>query len=284
MLKTKLLFLSVISTLFLAACGGGNSSGGGEGSPRNVAGGWSYSWVDTSNTCGEPLEQGSGTLTLSQNGNQVAVNVDGATFSAEMNGSTLSWTDSYSEDGGTTTETASLTLNSDGQYASGNVQWQWTNGTESCSGAFSLEIFCNAGECLADNSGNGSNSGTGTLSLSGADTASVGTSLQVGPVTELQSSIPAILAVDINSTLTNGVPSPGNINDAFAIVVSDGGVSMTILKEGIEYDYACSDTGSFISCGNLTFNSSGKTATFNNVTVENTDSGSELTLNGTISW
>jgi len=69
------------------------------------------------------------------------------------------------------------------------------------------------------------------------------------------------------------------------MVVSDATISMAIVKNAVSYRYACATGVSvFVDCGGLDFNVGTKTLKMTNVKVENTDTGSVLTMNGTVSW
>jgi hypothetical protein len=61
----------------------------------------------------------------------------GNTFSGTVNGDIVEWTGSFDERGGTTTFT-SLSVTVSGSSASGNADWTWTNGTDSCNGTMEI--------------------------------------------------------------------------------------------------------------------------------------------------
>ena len=61
----------------------------------------------------------------------------GNTFSGTVNGDIVEWTGSFEERAGTTTFT-SLSLTVSGSSASGNADWTWTDGTDSCNGTMQI--------------------------------------------------------------------------------------------------------------------------------------------------
>jgi hypothetical protein len=61
----------------------------------------------------------------------------GDVFSGTVNGDIVEWTGSFEERGGTTTFT-SLSLTVSGNSASGNADWTWTDGTDSCNGTMDI--------------------------------------------------------------------------------------------------------------------------------------------------
>jgi hypothetical protein len=140
------------------------------------------------------------------------------------------------------------------------------------------------------------------LTLRGADTAQIGTNLKTGDMAfgrkDLTGPIDALIIVDECSTISAAPATfpPGDPrntasfntadpDNAFVMVVSNTVISMTVVKNAVAYRYACSsDVNVFMDCGGLDFDISRKTLTMTNVTVENTDTGSVLTMNGTIIW
>lgn len=143
---------------------------------------------------------------------------------------------------------------------------------------------------------------SGSITLSGSDTSVVGKKLNTGFV---GSSLAAgsqpdyIIIVDNASrvtftppnTLTPVISDPQN---GFILVVTDDGagsgikgISMSIIKAGAKFDYACSSPiSAFIDCGTnaINLNIANKTITFNNAAVFNVVTGSTLTMDGTLTW
>lgn len=105
----------------------------------DATGTWSYSLYNSYNNCGEPNENDSGNFYLSQSGSTFTLTVNGDAFSGTINGNIYSATASYSEDGGLTTETVVITLDSS-TYGNGDITWTWDDGSSSCSGGAELSI------------------------------------------------------------------------------------------------------------------------------------------------
>ncbi|WP_339713311.1 hypothetical protein [uncultured Kriegella sp.] len=146
--------------------------------------------------------------------------------------------------------------------------------------------------------------GEGTIQLSGPDTTDVGTTLTVGDVAygrdDLTGIEESIVVVNKGATIseeraTGGPANPENLSsiitddkdNGFVIVVGAGAVSMAILIDGTPYRYGCISEGSttaFSNCESFDFDIPGKKMVFSNTTVKNTDTGSLLTLDGTVTW
>ena len=138
-----LAILLALTMMLLGGCGGGgsgsggNGSGGSGGTTIDVAGTWSITETSGANTCGDATGQVSSyQVDIAQSGGTLTVTSLAGTFGGTINNDTVSWTGSYSEQGGgTTTITGmSLTASSSGDSFSGSVNWSWTDGTDSCSG------------------------------------------------------------------------------------------------------------------------------------------------------
>ena len=143
---------------------------------------------------------------------------------------------------------------------------------------------------------------SGTLTLSGDDTSLVGTQLDtgfVGASLAAGSQPDYIVIVDKLSKVTFTEPNVltpelNDPNNAFVAVITDASessgfkvISMSIVVNGIKYDYACtSPVSTFIECGldSITLDIPNKTVSFNNVLVTNTNTSTVLTLNGTLNW
>ncbi len=142
------------------------------------------------------------------------------------------------------------------------------------------------------NDGGGDNPPTGNsqITLSGEDTADIGTVLTIGDAAydrpDLTGVAEAVVVVDENSTIGDDLfSSIGDFNNNFILVIGTNGLSMTVVRGGVSYSYACEVTGQvFIACGDLVFDLPSQTATLTDVTVENTDTDSVLTLNGSVQW
>lgn len=106
----------------------------------HLAGDWRYREYTGANNCGDPVGElwSDDYLTITQSGNSLSV-TSGGTAIATLRLSGYDIVDipldSYSDGGGTTTETAmTLSVEPDGLTINGEISWNWTNGTFSCSG------------------------------------------------------------------------------------------------------------------------------------------------------
>lgn len=143
----------------------------------------------------------------------------------------------------------------------------------------------------------------GTIQLSGDDTAVLGNSLTVanidpnGLTTTGTSS--AVVLLDENTTVENGELVPTNFMNAFVIVVAqfstddnaavEKTISMTIVKNGEEFRYVCStpptSAADDTNCGtDFSVDKVAKQIVFDDTTVINVDSGTILTMDGTINY
>lgn len=142
-----------------------------------------------------------------------------------------------------------------------------------------------------------SSSAVGVITLSGADTAKIGTQLVIGDVAAKEASgfqPDYILMADSASTLSqvqrSFPPDSSGLDNAFVMVVVDDpnakGISMSVMVNGDKHDYTCSNTFKSSTCGSktLSIDFDGHGVSMDNVTVKNAASGSVLTLNGTVSW
>lgn len=132
----------------------------------------------------------------------------------------------------------------------------------------------------------------GSIAISGTDAATIGSPLVVesavygrDDLTNLETSVVMTgMGITLGERGDNFLFDFATATDGFIIVVGDlslfdGGIiiSMTIMKDSIEYDYVCdSECNTILDLEN-------QTVTFND-TVVNYDSNPALTLNGTVSW
>lgn len=157
--------------------------------------------------------------------------------------------------------------------------------------------------CSSDDDSSQSNTVYGIIQLSGPDTSSVGTSLTVGNVSAnalgSTGTSSSVILVDENTEIENGVPNPSDFSNVFVIVAAEftnadnaavnKSISMTIVKNGDEYRYVCStpaiNAADDTDCGTgFSVNKVTKIVEFDNTTVINTESGTILTMNGTINY
>lgn len=154
----------------------------------------------------------------------------------------------------------------------------------------------------SDNNESNDNDAKGTILLSGNDTSAVGTTLIVGDIAEGRADLTgiedSIIIVEEGTTISDDPApfppgDPRNVavfnrsdpNNGFVMVVKDGAISMSIIVEGVLYTHACeSEFNIFTNCGSLDINLVENKVVFNDTTVENTETGAILTLNGTITW
>ncbi len=123
--------------------------------------------------------------------------------------------------------------------------------------------------------------------MSDDDTTIIGTKLTVGSIaygrSDLTGVAASIIIVSEGSTISEDSPTLSSNDLGFVIVVTKDLVSMVIITDGIERRYACDALfNTFITCGSITLDNKIKKALFNNTTVENTDTGSILTMNGIV--
>ncbi len=132
--------LGVISVLLptlvlasLAACA--DDTTGPEG---GVAGNWSVSYTDDATGCGEGITTGTVNFRIAQNGNVLMVTIDGIVFTGTLSGTEGTWSGSYPEDGGTTSEQFTVTFTNNNTMLSGGSTWTWTDGLGGCSGTSTI--------------------------------------------------------------------------------------------------------------------------------------------------
>jgi len=131
------------STVLLVSCSGGG--GGGLVDPVCVASGdWVISaYVTTSSPycAGDNGTTQSLYPTILQTGNNLNVTVSGANFTGTISGTTVSWSGSYPESSGTTSETLRGTVDNTCSSITGTTSWTWTDGFGSCSGSTSFSGY-----------------------------------------------------------------------------------------------------------------------------------------------
>ena len=164
-----------------------------------------------------------------------------------------------------------------------------------------LAMACSGSDDNSDSADD--NTVNGTIQLSGDDTTEVGSSLTVANIDpnglSTTGTSSAVVLLDENTTVENGELVPTNFMNAFVIVAAqfsaddnaavEKTISMTIVKNGEEFRYVCStpptsaaddtDCGSGFSVDKVI-----KQVVFDDTTVVNVDSGTILTMNGTINY
>jgi len=105
----------------------------------DASGNWNYTttngWAD--GCAVDPDETGVASLT--QQGNQVTVIADGKTYRGYVSGAKYTFSTSYADDGGLSTDIMTFTLSS-GDVGTGNLTWTWSDGIEACTGGSSLSV------------------------------------------------------------------------------------------------------------------------------------------------
>ena len=135
-LRFGFLFVALLVIFACGSGGGGGGDGGGElvTPSTDITGSWSIQEVIDDTDCGGTGDTDSYTAEVVQSGNTLTVTIEGEVFTGTISGSTVSWTGSYPDDGGTTTITSlELTVSSGGTSLTGTASWTFTNGV-SCSG------------------------------------------------------------------------------------------------------------------------------------------------------
>lgn len=156
--------------------------------------------------------------------------------------------------------------------------------------------------CSSNDSNSDKNTVFGTIQLSGPDTSSIGTTLEVGIINidglDTTGTTNSVTLSDKNTIIVDSDIDTTNFSNAFIIVASEftlddntnaqKAISMTIISNGVEYRYSCltpSNNSEFVDCGTgLKVDKTKKEVVFKNTTVINTDSGNILTINGIITW
>ena len=137
---------------------------------------------------------------------------------------------------------------------------------------------------------------SGSITLTGDDTAIVGTTLEpvyVDPHEVVATVSPAYVEV---SSYSPDSATAADFQNGFSFGVIDDttdsgpkSITMGITVNGVSYEYACSTPASsqFSSCGdinNITLDIDGGSVSLNGITVYNKTSGNALVLNGVITW
>lgn len=159
---------------------------------------------------------------------------------------------------------------------------------------------CGSDDGAAQENG-GDNQVSGTITLSGAETSELGTSLTVVNIEVANASLTgtdkSVILLSEHISVVNDELVYGDDQNGFVIVAADfstGGspsidksISMTIVKNGVEYRHACSSPyqNFFTACGDgFGIDFDGKSVTFDGTTVINTEDDTILTMDGTINW
>jgi len=114
---------------------------GGTGGSTDLEGSqWAVTETGITENCGEGLNTIDYSITISSySDGKVTVKTTAGTFTGTYSGSNISYSGSFSEDGGTTTTSPELTVSDDYTSLSGTTSWTWDDGAgSSCSGTSSI--------------------------------------------------------------------------------------------------------------------------------------------------
>ncbi len=105
----------------------------------DLSGTWTITETTGANDCGDPVGvQDIYTLTATGSGNNLTVVDSGNTTNWTVTGTSILWTGSFPEQGGTTTLTSTSITATDATHISGTISWSWTDGFFTCSGTNSM--------------------------------------------------------------------------------------------------------------------------------------------------
>ena len=171
-----LCIVSVIAFGLITIVGSGGGGGGGSPTPDptpdptcvDVSGTWNTTELVNGTDCGDGTYTNYNEFTVTQSGCNITVDAGAyGTHSGTVNGSQITYTGSYPEEGGTTTINVNLTVS--GNSLSGSSTWTWRNGT-SCSGTTQIsgtkQLVAGCGQGLPLTISNLSFPGTGTAGQS----------------------------------------------------------------------------------------------------------------------
>ena len=142
----------------------------------------------------------------------------------------------------------------------------------------------------SNNEAENGNNASGIIRLSGEDTSAVGTELEVGDIdygrVDLTGLEDSIIIVHKGVTISEeSIVDAFDSENGFVIVAGEQVISMTIVTDGVQRQYACDSTfGTFTDCNDISINEDSNEAVFTNTTVQNVETGSILTMNGTLRW
>lgn len=106
--------------------------------PVDVSGTWFSRTVNNAVNCGVGEYVDAQALVITQDDADISVLTStGSVFEGTVNGDIVEWTGSFDERSGTTTITT-LSITVSGNDASGNADWTWTDGVDSCNGTMQI--------------------------------------------------------------------------------------------------------------------------------------------------
>ena len=105
----------------------------------DLTGTWTITETSGANTCGDPV---GATyvypITVTGNGNNLTIVESGNTTNWTVTGTSILWTGSFPEQGGTLTITSTSITATNANHFSGTIHWSWTDGIYPCSGTNSV--------------------------------------------------------------------------------------------------------------------------------------------------
>ena len=100
---------------------------------QGVSGTWSITENVNATACGEGVYVDSYTATAVQSGSTVTVSAGGIVRTGALSGSTLTYSTTYSQDGGTVNSTGTMVFSA--SNVSGSANWTWSGAGQSCAGS-----------------------------------------------------------------------------------------------------------------------------------------------------
>ena len=99
----------------------------------NLSGSWRITGQVDARNCGEGIQSINYIATVATDGDQVTFTAGGITRKGVLDEDKIRYSVSYPEDGGTTKETGTITINNETSI-NGVQDWNWSNGQFSCAG------------------------------------------------------------------------------------------------------------------------------------------------------
>lgn len=102
----------------------------------DLSGKWSVTTACNPRACGIQAWEASETIKIRHKGSEVTIRSSAVgKIKAEVQGRVVTWSRTYSEEGGKTVETGSVEVSEDGRSFEGPSRWFWTDGQTSCRGS-----------------------------------------------------------------------------------------------------------------------------------------------------
>jgi len=101
----------------------------------DLSGKWEVTTACNPRACGIQRWQATETIRIQHKGTHVTIRTEAVgRIKADIQGGVVTWSRTYSEDGGKTVETGSVRVAADGGSFDGTSRWFWTDGQSSCRG------------------------------------------------------------------------------------------------------------------------------------------------------